>query len=63
MTSLPQVAPRIAKLTVLSLGVALLATACGGSPTPSYDGNQRGRGRGNRVPGTQRHRRRYQRCQ
>ncbi|WP_346959471.1 ABC transporter substrate-binding protein [uncultured Arthrobacter sp.] len=35
MTSLPQVAPRIAKLTALSLGVALLATACGGSSTPS----------------------------
>ncbi|NUU32862.1 ABC transporter substrate-binding protein [Arthrobacter sp. C9C5] len=35
MTSLPQVAPRIAKLTVLSLGVALLATACGGTSTPS----------------------------
>jgi branched-chain amino acid transport system substrate-binding protein len=29
------VAPRIAKLTALSLGVALLATACGGSSTPS----------------------------
>ncbi len=38
MTSLPQVAPRIAKLTVLSIGVALLATACGGSPTPSTTG-------------------------
>ena len=35
MTSLPQVAPRIAKLTVLSIGVALLATACGGSSTPT----------------------------
>jgi branched-chain amino acid transport system substrate-binding protein len=35
MTALPQVAPRIAKLTVLSLGVALLATACGGSSTPT----------------------------
>ena len=35
MTSLPQVAPRIAKLTALSLGVALLATACGGTSTPS----------------------------
>ena len=39
MTSLPQVAPRIAKLTVLSLGVALLATACGGSPAPSSTGS------------------------
>ena len=35
MTSLPQVAPRIAKLTALSIGVALLATACGGSSTPT----------------------------
>ena len=39
MTSLPQVAPRVAKLTVLSLGVALLATACGGSPAPSSSGS------------------------
>ncbi len=39
MTSLPQVAPRIAKLTALSLGVALLATACGGSSTPSATGS------------------------
>ncbi|WP_427133309.1 ABC transporter substrate-binding protein [Pseudarthrobacter sp. S9] len=39
MTSLPQVAPRIAKLTALSLGVALLATACGGSSTPSSTGS------------------------
>ena len=35
MISLPQVAPRVAKLTALSLGVALLATACGGSSTPT----------------------------
>jgi branched-chain amino acid transport system substrate-binding protein len=35
MISLPQAAPRIAKLTALSIGVALLATACGGTPTPS----------------------------
>ncbi|XAS64957.1 ABC transporter substrate-binding protein [Micrococcaceae bacterium Sec5.8] len=35
MTSLPQVAPRVAKLTALSIGVALLATACGGSSTPT----------------------------
>jgi branched-chain amino acid transport system substrate-binding protein len=35
MISLPQAAPRIAKLTALSVGVALLATACGGTPTPS----------------------------
>ena len=34
MISLPQAAPRVAKLTALSIGVALLATACGGSPTP-----------------------------
>ena len=40
MTSLPQVAPRIAKLTVLSVGVALLATACGGSSTaPASSGS------------------------
>ncbi|SDK73681.1 amino acid/amide ABC transporter substrate-binding protein, HAAT family [Arthrobacter sp. ov407] len=39
MTSLPRVAPRVAKLTVLSLGVALLATACGGSPAPSSTGS------------------------
>lgn len=40
MTSLPQAAPRIAKLTVLSLGVALLATACGGSSTaPASSGS------------------------
>ncbi|PNH86485.1 ABC transporter substrate-binding protein [Arthrobacter sp. AFG20] len=35
MISLPQTAPRVAKLTVLSIGVALLATACGGGSTPS----------------------------
>jgi len=34
MISLPPAAPRIAKLTALSIGVAFLATACGGSPTP-----------------------------
>ncbi len=39
MTSLPQVAPRVAKLTVLSVGVALLASACGGSPTPTSTGS------------------------
>ena len=39
MTSLPQVAPRMAKLTVLSIGVALLATACGGSSTPTSTGS------------------------
>jgi len=39
MTSLPQAAPRIAKLTALSIGVALLATACGGSSTPSSSGS------------------------
>jgi hypothetical protein len=38
MTSLPQVAPRIAKLTALSIGVALLATACGGTSTPTSTG-------------------------
>jgi branched-chain amino acid transport system substrate-binding protein len=39
MTSLPKVAPRAAKLTALSLGVALLATACGGSSTPTSTGS------------------------
>ena len=39
MTSLPQVAPRIAKLTALSIGVALLATACGGTSTPTSTGS------------------------
>ncbi|QCO97462.1 amino acid ABC transporter substrate-binding protein [Arthrobacter sp. 24S4-2] len=39
MISLPQAAPRIAKLTALSIGVALLATACGGSSTPSSTGS------------------------
>lgn len=34
MIAIPQAAPRVAKLTALSFGVALLATACGGSPTP-----------------------------
>ncbi|KRE59080.1 amino acid ABC transporter substrate-binding protein [Arthrobacter sp. Soil736] len=35
MISLPQAAPRVAKLTALSIGVALLASACGGSSTPT----------------------------
>src|SRR6478735_289008 len=35
MISLPQTAPRVAKLTALSIGVALLATACGGGSTPN----------------------------
>src|SRR3954449_126589 len=39
MTSLHQAAPRIAKLTALSVGVAFLATACGGSPAPSSTGS------------------------
>jgi branched-chain amino acid transport system substrate-binding protein len=39
MTSLHQAAPRIAKLTALSIGVAFLATACGGSSTPSSTGS------------------------
>jgi branched-chain amino acid transport system substrate-binding protein len=39
MISLPQAAPRVAKLTALSIGVALLATACGGSTTPSSTGS------------------------
>ena len=39
MTSFPQVAPRIAKLTALSIGVALLATACGGTSTPTSTGS------------------------
>lgn len=34
MIAIPQAAPRVAKLTALGIGVALLATACGGSPTP-----------------------------
>jgi len=34
MFDLSQAAPRAAKLTALGIGVALLATACGGSPTP-----------------------------
>jgi branched-chain amino acid transport system substrate-binding protein len=38
MIEIPQVAPRVAKLTALSVGVALLATACGGSPAPSGTG-------------------------
>ena len=39
MISLPQAAPRVAKLTALSIGVALLATACGGSSTPGSTGS------------------------
>ena len=35
MIPLSPAAPRIAKLTALSVGVAFLATACGGTPTPS----------------------------
>lgn len=35
MISLSPAAPRIAKLTALSVGVAFLATACGGDSTPS----------------------------
>jgi branched-chain amino acid transport system substrate-binding protein len=35
MISLSPAAPRLAKLTALSVGVAFLATACGGTPTPS----------------------------
>jgi branched-chain amino acid transport system substrate-binding protein len=35
MISLPPVAPRVAKLTALSVGVALFATACGGTTTPT----------------------------
>jgi branched-chain amino acid transport system substrate-binding protein len=35
MITLPPAAPRVAKLTALSVGVALLATACGGTSTPS----------------------------
>src|SRR4029453_1831186 len=38
MFDLSQAAPRAAKLTALGIGVALLATACGGSPTPSSTG-------------------------
>jgi branched-chain amino acid transport system substrate-binding protein len=35
MISLSPAAPRLAKLTALSVGVAFLATACGGTSTPS----------------------------
>lgn len=35
MISLPPAATRVAKLTALSVGVALLATACGGTSTPT----------------------------
>lgn len=35
MISLSPVAPRLAKLTALSVGVAFLATACGGTSTPT----------------------------
>ncbi|UZX02336.1 amino acid ABC transporter substrate-binding protein [Arthrobacter sp. CDRTa11] len=35
MISLPPASSRIAKLTALSVGVAFLATACGGTTTPS----------------------------
>ncbi|MBO1266548.1 ABC transporter substrate-binding protein [Arthrobacter cavernae] len=35
MFDLSQAAPRAARLTALGIGVALLATACGGTPTPS----------------------------
>jgi len=39
MFDLSQAAPRAAKLTALGIGVALLATACGGSSTPSSTGS------------------------
>jgi branched-chain amino acid transport system substrate-binding protein len=50
MISLPQGAPRVAKLTALSIGVALLATACGGSPTPSSTTSAAGAGAGIACP-------------
>ncbi|MET4094548.1 ABC transporter substrate-binding protein [Arthrobacter sp. UYCu712] len=50
MTSLPQVAPRIAKLTALSIGVALLATACGGSSTPTSTGSATAKAAGIACP-------------
>lgn len=50
MTSLPQVAPRIAKLTALSIGVALLATACGGSSTPTSTGTATAKAAGIACP-------------
>jgi branched-chain amino acid transport system substrate-binding protein len=50
MTSLPQVAPRIAKLTALSIGVALLATACGGSTTPTSTGSASAKAAGISCP-------------
>jgi len=39
MFDLSQAAPRAAKLTALGIGVALLATACGGSSTPGSTGS------------------------
>ncbi|MCX2747614.1 ABC transporter substrate-binding protein [Arthrobacter sp. MI7-26] len=39
MFDLSQAAPRAAKLTALGIGVALLATACGGTSTPSSTGS------------------------
>jgi branched-chain amino acid transport system substrate-binding protein len=50
MISLPQGAPRAAKLTALSIGVALLATACGGSPTPGSTTTAAGAGAGIACP-------------
>src|SRR5215217_5822953 len=35
MTLFPQAGTRVAKLTVLGIGVAFMATACGGSSTPT----------------------------
>ena len=40
MFDLSPAAPRAAKLTALGIGVALLATACGGSSTPTQTGSQ-----------------------
>ena len=35
MTLFPQAGTRVAKLTALGIGVAFMATACGGSSTPT----------------------------
>ncbi len=50
MTSLPQAAPRIAKLTALGLGVTFLATACGGTTTPTASGSAPAAGAGISCP-------------
>jgi branched-chain amino acid transport system substrate-binding protein len=51
----PGGAKRIAKLTALSIGVALLATACGGSFHPEFDRLHHPGSIRHCLPGTQRH--------